>query len=251
MSSLAHTCPLRFFASTFGIMTAQPQKIVLGSCSPRRLELLRQVVSTDRIEVLPPQSSEEPAFDGLPNWPDIQNWLSETARSKCDDVLRQLRFITGDRLIRDVAVVIAADTIIVAADADGKPVVLGQPPEDSSGAETVRRWFRDYYFGATHTAATALCVATPLGRRAERVVESAVSFYADTQRWLDWYIATGEPRGKAGGYALQGAGGLFVSQVKGSISNVVGLPLRELLEVLEELEVDVSSKRTLSEYDDD
>ena len=62
-----------------------------------------------------------------------------------------------------------------------------------------------------------------------------VTFRADAKKWLDWYLDTDEPLGKAGGYALQGAGSLFVEQVTGSISNVVGLPLEAAIECLNEL----------------
>ena len=62
---------------------------------------------------------------------------------------------------------------------------------------------------------------------------------SDVERHLEWYIGTEEPRGKAGGYAIQGAASIFVSKVAGSLSNVVGLPLECLLEILEELKIDV------------
>ena len=90
----------------------------------------------------------------------------------------------------------------------------------------------DYYPGQTHEVATAFCVAKPAMPPIERVVRSAVTFHDDVTRWLDWYLATEEPRGKAGGYAVQGAGGIFVSRIDGSLSNVIGLPVRELLDVL-------------------
>ena len=70
-------------------------------------------------------------------------------------------------------------------------------------------------------------------------MRSEVTFAADGGPFLDWYLSTGEPRGKAGGYALQGAGGLFVERVDGSPSNVVGLPLRETWELLREAGVEV------------
>jgi septum formation protein len=111
--------------------------------------------------------------------------------------------------------------------------VLGQPPDDVSWQETVRRWFREDFAGKTHLVATALILEqVDNGKRVSRVVTSRVTFANDVDRWLDWYLATGESRGKAGGYALQGAGGIFVSKVEGSLSNVVGLPLAELLEML-------------------
>jgi septum formation protein len=82
---------------------------------------------------------------------------------------------------------------------------------------------------------TAVYVTTPDGRFAERLVETRVTFHSDIDRWLNWYLLTGEPRGKAGGYALQGAGSVFIERVEGSLSNVVGLPLEALLEMFAEV----------------
>ena len=113
--------------------------------------------------------------------------------------------------------------------------VLGQPPDSDDWPDVVREWFDRYLLGRDHTAASAVCVAVADGRRCERVVKTRVRFDSSSKRWLEWYLRTGEPRGKAGGYALQGAGGLFATEIEGSLSNVVGLPLRELLEMLEEL----------------
>jgi len=78
------------------------------------------------------------------------------------------------------------------------------------------------------------------GTSVERIVKSDVTFIPDVERHLEWYIRTGEPRGKAGGYAIQGAGSIFISKVTGSLSNVVGLPLEALLDAFEELQVDIT-----------
>lgn len=155
----------------------------------------------------------------------------EIARTKNDDVRSQLT--------PGWQAVLTADTTIVARTDTGRPVVLAQPPDDDSWRDVVRRWFRDFYFGRTHAALTAVCVTAPDGRRFERVVRSEVTFAADGEPFLEWYLATGEPRGKAGGYALQGAGSLLVERVNGSPSNVVGLPLRETWEVLRDAGVEV------------
>jgi len=208
-------------------MTSDPQRIVLGSRSPRRLELLRLIVPQRRIDVVPPESAEEPDFSDARDWPAVERRLAEIARLKCDDVLRQL-----DR--DDFAAVITADTVIVASDDDGRPVVLGQPPDDDGWEWVVRKWFTRYLLGRDHVAASVVCIAAD-GRRRECTVKTRVRFDAAAERWLDWYLGTGEPRGKAGGYGIQGAGGLFVSEIEGSLSNVVGLPIRETLEMLEEL----------------
>lgn len=214
------------------------KQFILGSRSPRRLELLRLIVPADRIEVLPPTSAEEEGFDGLRNWTDLEQRLASIARAKCDDVLRQLARRDSEPPTTQVMATITADTVIVATADDGNLAVLGQPPNDDSWRETVRAWFKQYYLGRTHYAMTAFCVVTALGKRAERLVKSEVTFDTGAERWLDWYLSTGESLGKAGGYGIQGAGSLFVSRVDGSQSNVIGLPLSELLDVFRELRID-------------
>jgi septum formation protein len=211
---------------------------VLGSRSPRRLELLGRIVPPKWIEVLAPRSADELSFDGLHDRAAIDARLREIALGKWDDVAEQIRLRGRGEATTPAPVIVAADTIIVAEDASGRPIVLGQPPaDDPDWPETVRRWFREFYAGRSHRAATALCVGRAGERPLQRIVDSQVTFHADVDRYLDWYLATHEPLGKAGGYALQGAGSLFVSHVEGSLSNVVGLPLRELWDMLDELGV--------------
>lgn len=215
--------------------------MVLGSRSPRRLELLQQVVSGEqRIVVMPPRSTVEAGFGGITDWAGLERRLREIARDKCDDIQAQLAEPSSPLSPTDVQAIITADTVIAGITDEGRLEVLGKPPDDDRWPDVVRQWFMKYYIGKTHLAATAICVAQPEGRRSERVVRSDVTFRADSQRWLDWYIASGEPRGKAGGYALQGAGGIFIERVEGSLSNVVGLPLAELLELFEGLGVSLS-----------
>ncbi|MGH7202509.1 MAG: Maf family protein, partial [Planctomycetaceae bacterium] len=129
-------------------------KLVLGSRSPRRRELLARIVPEDRIEVVPPASAVEPGFAGLGDWDGIEARLRDIALGKSADVMRQIAAAgrTG------IAAVVAADTVIVAG-AEGRRVVLGQPPDDESWREAVREWFHKHLLGRTHIAATALCVA--------------------------------------------------------------------------------------------
>ena len=212
-------------------------QFVLGSRSPRRLELLQAIVPAESILVLPPRSTEESGFEGLHDFSAIQMRMREITRSKCEDVLNQVVELETDNDDATIPIVITADTTIIVTERDGRLTVLVQPPHDQNWQEVVKFWFREYYVGKTHRAVTALCVATPTGRPIERVVTSEVTFHSDVDRRLDWYLETGEPLGKAGGYAIQGAGSIFVSRVEGSLSNVIGLPLEELMEIFEELEI--------------
>ena len=217
--------------------------IILGSRSPRRLELLGRIVAPERIQVLPPRSDDEASFEGLDDWASIRDQIQNIARDKCHDVLAQWRDSQRDSENTNETVVVAADTVIVVTLADARLKVLGQPPDEENWKETVRDWFRNGFAGKTHVAATALCVASSQGEEVERVVTSEVTFHNDVDRWLDWYLDSGEPKGKAGGYALQGAGDIFIAGVKGSQSNVIGLPLRDLMEIFQELGIDVGPRR--------
>ncbi len=209
-----------------------PARLILGSRSPRRHELLSLLVASEPIEVRPPLNSDELGFEGLTTWLEIAQRLQLIARVKNDDVCQQLSqdsSVDCDAL----SFVLTADTTIVATDAMARFHVLGQPPEDETWPDVVRSWFRDLYAGRSHIAATALCLTEwPSGRRVERIVQSHVLFRDDVEPLLDWYVATGEPQGKAGGYALQGLASVFVTRVEGSITNVVGLPLEALIEML-------------------
>src|SRR5262245_30800170 len=211
--------------------------IVLASRSPRRRELLRLIVPDDRISVVPPRDAAEPGFDGLHDLTAIEQRLTAIARLKAADVADQLA--RKNSAGPASAVIIAADTTIVAAGTDSVLHVLGQPPEDGLWKATVQHWFRDYYAGRTHRALTALCVHAPSRRIVERLVSTEVTMTADVESRLEWYIETGEPRGKAGGYAIQGAGSVFIARVAGSLSNVIGLPLEDLMDVFEELQISI------------
>lgn len=214
-----------------------PHPIILASRSPRRIELLRLIVAADRILVRPPPSSEEAGFEGLTSVTQILPRLEQIARHKHDQTLEMLR-----QQNQPWAALVAADTIVVANDAAGFPVVLGQPPEGPDRDDLVRRWFREYYAGREHQVFTGVCLSAngPAGLATrDFVVSTLVRIHPDVDRWLDWYLATGESSGKAGGYAIQGAANLFVEQVTGSLSNVVGLPIREVQAALREFGVDV------------
>jgi septum formation protein len=78
----------------------------------------------------------------------------------------------------------------------------------------------------THRVHTGVAVISQQGITSQ-VVTSLVTFHPVTDETLEWYIASGEPQGKAGSYAIQGLGGTLVERIRGSMSNVIGLPLRE------------------------
>jgi septum formation protein len=175
-------------------------RFVLASRSPRRRELLAQVGLAPEVR---PAGTDEAVRPGEA----APDYVLRVAREKA-------RAVEGD-------VVLAADTSVVL---DG--VVLGQPADDADAARMLRA-----LSGRAHEVLTAVCVRGPGGEDA-RVVRSEVEFVALDEARIRWYVASGEPRDKAGAYAVQGAGGAFVRAVRGSVSNVVGLPLAETLELL-------------------
>lgn len=231
-----------------------PFPVVLGSRSPRRIELLKLLLPDDRILVVPPVDSDEPGFEGLHDLPEILGQLSRIARLKNDAVRSQLEAGRWSALL-------TADTMVIADDGTGGAVVLGQP--DGPGWESrVWDWFERYLLGGTHRVVTGVCLTSFGGDRIEFTTTTEVTFLgldrgspgpatetsprdqaahlgsvAPTvpRDLLDWYIDTGEPLGKAGGYGVQGAGGMFVESVHGSLSNVIGLPIRETWTALREL----------------
>lgn len=176
-------------------------------------------------------------FDGLKSLPEVFRRVLEIAQEKHDRVADSLRAQGVE-----YAAIIAGDTVVVAAGIDDVPVILGQPPETPEQNELVRRWFHEYYAGREHQVLTGVCISGTVNgvlKSKTFLVTTRVRFANDVDRWLEWYIQTGEPRGKAGGYAIQGAGSLFVEQVTGSLSNVIGLPIREVKDALAELGIDL------------
>ena len=201
--------------------------IVLGSRSPRRRELLSLLVPPERILILPPSDPDEPGFEGLRDDDAIANQLRQIARMKNDDVRARAECPRE-------ALVLTADTVIVAGE-PGAYVVLGQPPSRPDWQATVREWFHAHYFHRVHRAMTAVFLSHADGRHWEQIVETRVTMGPEDPALLDWYLNTGEPLGKAGGYALQGAGSVFIERVEGSLSNVVGLPLEAVGQLLQEV----------------
>lgn len=205
-----------------------PPLLVLGSRSPRRRELLSLLVPTERMMILPPSVPDEPGFEGCHDEESIRNQILHIARMKCEAV-RSRPECPADGWV------LTADTVIVAGE-PGDYHVLGQPPAGPTWPRVVRHWFQSFYLNRTHRAMTAVVLSRPGYPRVERLVETRVSMKHASSKLLDWYLETGESIGKAGGYALQGAGSLFIDRVDGSLSNVVGMPLEVVLELLLEFD---------------
>ncbi|MGR3177502.1 MAG: Maf family protein [Candidatus Anammoxibacter sp.] len=188
-------------------------KLILASASPRRLELLLQIFPTISIEVL--VSEQDESFDG--NESPVEH-VSRLALAKAMDVSSK----HGEE--RFDALVIGADTEIVL---DGK--VLGKPKDDSA-AETMLQSLS----GRSHEAITGFAIVDPETKKHFVDVSSTeVLFKKLSRETISHYISTSEPIGKAGAYGIQGQGAMLIDSIKGSYSNVMGLPLERLSESLE------------------
>ena len=215
-----------------------PQEIVLGSRSPQRRELLSLLMPQARIVVDAPRSSTEASLVGLHDWPTIRTRLIEIAREKWTQVAQARKSFPASWLVTaDTTVVVETTAPQMSAASTQQDWqrsttlrALEQPDPENWRAE-VAKWFTNYYAGRTHWTATAVCLGRSDAQPGSDVVTTAVSMRPDVASWLPWYLSTEESRGKAGGYAIQGAGSLFVTLVEGSLSNVVGLPIERLSEM--------------------
>ncbi len=175
---------------------------MLASASPRRRELLAQIgVIPERI--VAPEIDETPRRYELP-----RDYVRRIARSKAVAV-------TGE-------IVLAADTVVAA----GRRIL----PKAETEAEA--RACLAILSGRRHRVLTAVVLAEASGQMRERLVDSVVTFATLTQAEIDGYVASGEWRGKAGGYAIQGEAARFIRFLSGSYSGVVGLPLFETARLL-------------------
>lgn len=205
------------------------QTIILGSASPRRIELLSQLVPKSRIQVFPPPDGNEAGFVGLTTEEQIRLRLADIARTK-NEAVRKLP------LPADWGALLTADTIVIASTGQETHLVM-EKPDGPDWKQKTRTWFETYYSGQSHQVATALCLRTPVDQLREVIVLTTVTFTNVTPGMLEWYLQTGEPLGKAGGYGLQGAASLFVTAIQGSPSNVIGLPLLETRQLLEDCQL--------------
>jgi septum formation protein len=184
-------------------------RLILASASPRRAELLQSAgfgftVAPAGVEEIP-QTGESP-----------EAYTRRVAHHKAAQVANG----AGGE-----ALVLAADTEVVV---DGS--ILGKPADE----DDARRMLR-LLSGRSHEVLTTV-VLIGRGRTADEVSITRVWFATMTDREIGWYVASGEPMGKAGGYAIQGLGARFVERIEGSWSNVVGLPLATIHRLLRAVE---------------
>jgi septum formation protein len=188
-------------------------KLVLASASPRRLGLLEQAGIMP--DALRPATIDESVTTGeVP-----RHIVKRLARAKAEAARKMVR------AEKDYAkaFILAADTVV----AVGRRV-LGKAELEHEAGDALR-----LLRGRAHRVHTAICLLTPDDRWRERVVETRVRFRNLSNEEIGAYLASGEWKGKAGGYAIQGIAGSFVVKLVGSYTNVVGLPLTEVVSLLQ------------------
>ncbi len=183
--------------------------LILASASPRRQELLRSAGVP--LEVIPSNADERFTSGEKP-----EKHALRLAREKA-------REVAGHFPGRWV---LAADTVVVIDER-----ILGKPKDPKEAGKMLR-----LLSGREHRVITGYCLLTSSGRRRkEGHTTTRVFFKPLTSAEIRWYISTREPFDKAGGYAIQGRGAFMVMRIVGSYTNVVGLPLCEVIEAMQEV----------------
>ncbi|WP_336278499.1 Maf family nucleotide pyrophosphatase [Bartonella sp. CB175] len=194
-------------------------QLVLASASPRRLALLAQI-GLDPHHVYATNIDETPKVREHP-----ANLAKRLAKEKALKAQKTFLLCSQNNeksVSAPKALILAADTVV----AVGR-VILPKPEEESEAYECLR-----FLSGRSHRVYSAICVLNEQGKKNIKLVESRVRFKRLTSNVVDAYLASGEWKGKAGGYAIQGKAGAFVVHIVGSYSNVVGLPLAETVDLL-------------------
>ncbi len=184
--------------------------LILASASPRRRELLE---SLGLALAIAPVDIDEAVREGEP----VRDYAVRVAAEKCDAAVARQGATT--------LAVLAADTIVSIG-----PEILGKPADEAQAEVVLQK-----LAGRRHEVLTAYRIR--LGERAvARLVSTFVTFRSLDVKEVAAYLASGEWRGKAGAYAIQGIAGSFVTDVRGSFTNVVGLPVAEVIADLRALE---------------
>ena len=187
-------------------MIDQPFPLILASGSPRRKELLSQIGLI--FSIVPSQADEVPCKDAMPD-----AYVQRLSKEKAFLVAQEYpgSFVLG------------ADTIVVL---DNK--ILEKPATPAESRTMLRMLSAQTH--EVYTGFSLLCLDKNIEET--NIITTQVTFKTLTLDEISWYSSTIEPYDKAGGYALQGIGGFFVEKICGSYTNVIGLPLTEVMAVL-------------------
>jgi septum formation protein len=182
---------------------------ILASASPRRRELLRSVDL--KFKTIPAHVNENYLAGETP-----RQHVKRLARNKALAIAHQY----------PDAWVLGADTIVVIDD-----LILGKPKNKTQARQMLER-----LSGRKHEVFTGFSLSRTASRVTKtKVIRSAVQFKPLSKEEMEWYISCDEPYDKAGGYAVQGKGAYFIKAIRGSYTNVIGLPLCEVLDELKNI----------------
>lgn len=181
------------------------EKLILASRSPRRAEILRAVgwdftAAAANIDETRRETENAVAY------------VKRLAREKANAIAKTT----------DDALVLGADTVVVIEDE-----ILGQPRDDADAQRMLQ-----LLNGKWHEVLTGVALQRTGSESIVEFERTRVRFCEMSRAEIDWYVATGEPRDKAGAYAIQGKGGLFVEEIEGDYFNIVGLPIRLVYEMM-------------------
>lgn len=191
---------------------ALTHKLILASGSPRRVELLAQT-GIEPARLMPMDIDEAPRKTEHPR--------SLARRLSAEKAGAALQALEHDAEWKG-SFILAADTVVSV----GRRILLKTETTDEVLAAL------NLLSGRNHRVYTGICLATPSGKLRQKVIDTKVRFKRLSSKEIDSYIASGQWRGKAGGYAIQGIAGSFVVKLVGSYTNVVGLPLYETTSLL-------------------
>ena len=196
-------------------MSEERQRLVLASSSPRRRSLLEQIGI--HFEIVPAKVEEDVTKYSTP-----EEAVQKIAESKAVEVADRFKnhFVLG------------ADTIVVLEE-NGEEKILGKPKDDEEAKSMLRS-----LQGREHSVLTGFCITSQNKEyTCSKVVRTKVRFAPISDEEIAAYVSTGEPRDKAGAYGIQGGGAMFVKEVQGSYTNVIGLPLAEVIDELKSCKV--------------
>lgn len=180
------------------------EKLVLASGSPRRAEILDRAGWPYEVIVAGVDESvhlqEDPAA-----------YVQRLARSKAEAVAQRL----------ENGLVLGADTTVVVANE-----ILGQPLDEADAKRML-----NLLNGKWHEVLTGVALVTTGGESRVAYEQTRVRFAEMSETEIDWYVASGEPFGKAGAYAIQGKAALFIEEIQGDYFNIMGLPIRLVYEL--------------------
>lgn len=187
--------------------------LILASSSLQRIELLAQIG-------LAPDHIHAPSIDETPNFFESPRALS--LRLACAKAQAAFSALQNMENLQN-SVIIGADTVVAV-----RRKILFKPTTEKEAIRCLQ-----ILSGRSHNVYSSVAVISPAGKVFSKIVETKVKFMALSDKLIDSYLETNEWYGRAGGYAIQGKAGAFVSYISGSYSAVVGLPLYETFQLLQ------------------